>query len=97
MAADLPSVRTRGLLGHTPPVMLKSETRPMVDEPQGPVRPQEIRVFHGAVWILHQAVEPHDRRRQLRINARPIYRPEAPRIRHVLEPQIPTDAPANQF
>jgi hypothetical protein len=47
--------------------VLEVERRPVVDEPQPTVPPQQVRVARGPIDVRHQRVEPHDRGRERRV------------------------------
>ena len=50
--------------------MLESQGGTVIDQPQLAVRPQEIRILNRPIWVLNQAVEPHNGRRELVIDPR---------------------------
>ena len=61
---------------------------PVIDQPQLVVRPQEIRILDGTIWVLNQAVEPHNGRRDFVIHPLLVTRTEALSVRQQLNPRF---------
>src|SRR6185436_7977487 len=77
--------------------MLESQGGTVIDQPQLVVRPQEIRILDRTIWVLNQAVEPHNGRRELVIHSRLVTRTEALSVRQQLKSEIWPDARSKEL